>query len=93
MTETSRKDPAPRTPTPFELLVGGLVGQAQVGLGLRPDPVNGKTEKDLPSTRQAIDLLAMLDEKTRGNLTPAEARLLGAVLADLRLAYVRAAKS
>lgn len=77
-------------PTPFLMLVGGLAGQAQVGLGLRPDPVTQRTAKDLPNARQAIDLLAMLEAKTRGNLTPEEAHLLAAVLADLRLAYVRA---
>ena len=85
--------PAPdRQPTPFELLCGGLAAQVHVGLGLRPDPISKATAKDLAAARQGIDLLAMLDEKTRGNLTPDEARLLGAILADLRLAYVRAAK-
>lgn len=83
--------PSAASPTPFQLLVGGLAGQAQVGLGLREDPLSGRTERRLPDARQAIDLLGMLEEKTRGNLSPEEARLLGAVLADLRLAYVRAA--
>jgi hypothetical protein len=77
-------------PTAFQLLVGGLAGQAQVGLGLREDPITHQTAKDLANARQAIDLLAMLEAKTKGNLTPDEARLLGAVLADLRMAYVRA---
>jgi hypothetical protein len=77
-------------PTPFLMLIGGLAGQAHVGLGLRPDPISKKSAKDLPTARQAIDLLAMLEEKTKGNLTPDESRLLGAVLADLRLAFVRA---
>lgn len=77
-------------PTPFQLLVAGLAAQAQVGLGLRPDPVTNKTAKQLDNARQAIDLLAMLEEKTRGNLTADEARLLAAILGDLRLTYVRA---
>lgn len=76
-------------PTPFQLLVAGLAAQAQVGLGLRPDPVTNKTTKQLENARQAIDLLAMLEEKTKGNLTPDESRLLGAILGDLRLTFVR----
>jgi hypothetical protein len=79
-------------PTPFLMLIGGLAGQAHVGLGLRPDPISKKSAKDLPTARQAIDLLAMLEEKTKGNLTDEESHLLAAVLADLRLAFVRAAK-
>ncbi len=43
----------------------------------------------LDAARHLIDTLAMLDEKTRGNLTPAEASFLGQVLTDLRVAYVR----
>jgi hypothetical protein len=79
-------------PTPFLMLVGGLAGQAHVGLGLRSDPITNKAAKDLPTARQAIDLLAMLEEKTKGNLSAEESHLLGAVLADLRLAFVRASK-
>ena len=79
-------------PTPFLMLVGGLAGQAHVGLGLRADPITKKAAKDLPTARQAIDLLAMLEEKTKGNLSAEESHLLSAVLADLRLAFVRAAK-
>lgn len=75
---------------PFDLLLAGLAAQAQVGLGLRPDPIAQKTERNLPMARQSIDMLGALEEKTKGNLTPDEARLLGAILADLRLAYVRA---
>jgi hypothetical protein len=79
-------------PTPFLMLIGGLAGQAHVGLGLRADPITKKAAKDLPTARQAIDLLAMLEEKTKGNLSEEESHLLGAVLADLRLAFVRASK-
>jgi hypothetical protein len=77
---------------PFDLLLAGLAAQAQVCLGLRPDPISSKTEKNLPMARQSIDMLGALEEKTKGNLTPEEARLLGAILADLRLAYVRASR-
>ncbi|MFM8979376.1 MAG: DUF1844 domain-containing protein [Planctomycetia bacterium] len=78
-------------PPPFELLLGGLAAQAQVGLGLREDPLSKRTGTDLAMARQAIDMLGALEERTRGNLSAPEARLLGALLADLRLAYARVA--
>jgi hypothetical protein len=46
----------------------------------------------LPQGKQVIDLLGLLHEKTRGNLTEEEARLLQALLLDLRLRYVEASK-
>ena len=61
-------------------------------LGGNPDPVTGKTEKDLPLAKQTIDILGMLQEKTRGNLTADEGKLLENLLADLRWRYVREAK-
>lgn len=83
--------PGGALPPPFELLLGGLAAQAQVGLGLREDPASKRTSTDLAMARQAIDMLGALEERTRGNLSAHEARLLGAILADLRLAYVRVA--
>ena len=80
-------------PTPFLMLVGGLAGQAHVGLGLRPDPITRKTAKDLPGARQAIDLLAMLEEKTKGNLTAEERQLLETVLYELRMRFVEASNA
>jgi hypothetical protein len=55
-------------------------------------PQTGKLEKDLGMAKHTIDLLSMLQEKTRGNLTPHEAQLLESLLFDLRLRYVSAAK-
>jgi hypothetical protein len=78
---------------PFEMLCLGLAAQAQVALGLFPDPVTKETKKQLPAARQAIDLLGALEEKTKGNLTAQETALLSGLLADLRLAYVRLASS
>lgn len=46
---------------------------------------------DLPLARQTIDILAMIEEKTRGNLNGAEERLLHQVLFDLRMRYARKA--
>ena len=50
--------------------------------------MTGKTEKNLEQASFVIDLLAVLQEKTKGNLTDTEARLLDNVLRDLRLNYV-----
>ena len=62
-------------------------------LGLVADPQTGrKGERDLPLARQTIDLVEMLEEKTRGNLTPDEARLLEDLLYDLRARFVEASK-
>jgi hypothetical protein len=73
----------------LSLLIAGLATQAQVALGLRANPITNETKKDLAAARRAIGLLDVLEAKTKGNLDDAERRLLGAALADLRLAYVR----
>ena len=52
------------------------------------NPMTRKVETDLESARVAIDTLAALESRTRGNLEPDEARVLQQVLADLRLNYV-----
>ena len=57
-------------------------------LGKIAHPMTGKTEKNLEQASFVIDLLAVLQEKTKGNLTDSEARLLDNALRDLRLNYV-----
>ena len=57
-------------------------------LGKIANPVNGKTETDLPQARHAIDMLAMLERKMAGNLTDQEQRFLANALTQLRLNYV-----
>jgi len=76
----------------LSLLIAGLAAQAQVALGLRANPTTGSTGKDFVAARRAIALLDVLETKTKGNLDDAERRLLGAVLADLRMAYVTLTK-
>lgn len=61
-------------------------------LGKVPNPVTGKEEKDLKIAQQVIDILQMLKEKTKGNLSTEEARALDSVLADLQLNYVEEAE-
>lgn len=72
----------------FANLILSLAGSAQMSLGIAPNPFTQKVEKNLPQAKQTIDLLGMLEEKTRGNLSPEEASLMKVVLSDLRLRYV-----
>lgn len=71
-------------------LVLSIAAGAQMGLGIAPHPLTGKTEKDLKQAKQSIDLLALLLEKTKGNATREEEQLLQALLYDLRMRYVEA---
>ena len=73
----------------FVAFVLSLAHTAAVHFGDVPDPVNGaKLEASLPAAQQMIDILALIEEKTRGNLTAEERRLLDQMLFELRLRYV-----
>ena len=70
-----------------------LAHTAAVHFGDVPDPVSGQTiEANLPAAQQMIDILSLLEEKTRGNLTAEERNLLDQILYELRLRYVEASK-
>ena len=58
------------------------------GMGKVQNPLSGKTEVQLPQAKHAIDMLAMLENKTRGNLTDSEQKFLANALTQLRLNYV-----
>jgi hypothetical protein len=75
----------------FNALVLSLGSSAIVHLGEAPDPTTGqKTGKpDFPMAQQSIDILAMLQEKTRGNLTDDEAKFLDGMLFDLRMLFIQ----
>jgi len=66
-----------------------LYGDAMANLGQAPDPATGRPHIDLEQARFAIDLLAMLQDKTRGNRTPDESGVLEEMLATLRMGFVR----
>jgi hypothetical protein len=76
----------------FADLILSLAGSAQMCLGISPHPLDPSMEKDLEQAKQSIDLLGVLAEKTRGNLTSEEERLLEVILADLRIRYVEECK-
>lgn len=77
----------------FVTFVLSLNHSALVHLGIAPDPGTGQLSKSLPLAKQTIDLLALMQEKTRGNLSGNEERTLENVLYELRLAFVAAASA
>jgi hypothetical protein len=62
---------------------------ALIGLGKINNPISNKSEKNLDQAKMAIDILDMLEEKTRGNLTEREKSFLGEVLRELKLSYLK----
>jgi len=80
-------------PITFPSFILSLVTTAAVHFGDMPDPVTGQTrEPDLKAAAQMIEILGMLGEKTRGNLTDDEQQLLSQVLYELRMRYVAATR-
>ncbi len=79
----------------FQGLCLSLATSALYHLGVAGDPETGEpaAQKNLPAAQQTIDILAMLREKTSGNLDDEESRLLDAVLYDLRMRFVEAGKA
>ena len=69
-----------------------LASSAVVSLGDAPDPLTGQRRRDLENAADAIDLLALLREKTEGHRSPEETQVLGELLYDLQLRYVNATK-
>jgi hypothetical protein len=77
----------------FAAFVLSLAHTAAVHFGDIPDPVSGRAaERNLPAAQQMIDILALLEEKTRGNLTAEERQLLDQILYELRMRFVEANK-
>ncbi len=76
----------------FSTLVMSFATTAMMSLGKIPDPQTGKTMKDLALAKQNIDIISILEEKTKGNLSQEEQSLVKNVLYELRLAFVEASK-
>jgi hypothetical protein len=77
-------------PMSFNIFVLSLNASALIQLGEASD-ASGESMASLPLARQTIDILAMLEQKTRGNLSGEEERLLHQILFDLRMRYSRRA--
>jgi hypothetical protein len=92
--QDKRAEEADSTPLPevnFNSLIFSLSSSALLHLGEIADPHTGQKKKDIPLAKHSIDTIAMLKDKTKGNLTEEEQRFMDSILADLRWRYVRAA--
>lgn len=76
----------------FSTFILSLSTSALVHLGELPDPITNKKEINLQLAKQTISIIEMLREKTRGNLTDEEEKLLDSVLYDVRLKFLGQAK-
>ena len=72
----------------FSSLVFGMYTQAMVSLGEMPHPETKLVSCDLEMAKHFIDSIGMLEEKTRGNLSSSEGKLLGELLSHARMSYV-----
>jgi hypothetical protein len=86
-----RKQAVPLPEITFINLIFSLSTSALIQLGEIQDPVTEQLAKNLPLAKQTIDLIGMLKEKTKGNLTSDEEKVVQNILYDLRMRYVKAA--
>ena len=73
----------------FATFIFSLNHSVLVHLGVMDDPSTGKKIKNLPLAKQTIDILGMLEEKTKGNLAEDEEKMLKNILYDLRMIYIK----
>jgi hypothetical protein len=85
--DSAQDDGASLPPVDFTTFILSLATSAMVSLGEVKGP-NGEGELDLPLARQTVDSISMLQEKTKGNLSGEEERLVNQVLFDLRMKFV-----
>lgn len=72
----------------FSVLIMSIASSAVMSMGLAPNPQTGENSKDKNMARFNIDLLAILKEKTKGNLTEDEAKFLDHLISDLQMKFV-----
>jgi hypothetical protein len=77
----------------FTHFMFSLSTSALIQLGEIEDPFTQKLVKNLPLAKQTIDLIGLLKEKTKGNLTPDEEKVMQYLLYDLRMRYVKSMAS
>jgi len=80
-------------PIDFSAFVFSLARTALIHMGLESHPETGGQTANLEAARETIDVLGMLEDKTRGNLTPEEAELISKMLYTLRMSYVEVARA
>lgn len=72
----------------FSTLITSFASAAMISMGLVYDPATGKTGSDPVLARQNIEIIAMLQDKTRGNLSADEEKLVENILYELRMNYI-----
>lgn len=72
----------------FLTLIASFTTSGMVGLGKIPNPMTNEIEKNLDQAKYSIDMLVMIKEKTKGNLTSEEDRALSNAIADLQINYL-----
>jgi len=92
MKTPAEPEPASAETIDFSTLIFSLATGALINLGVAPDPVTKKRTKNLPIARQNIDILSMLQAKTKGNLSTEENQLLESLLSEVRVRFVEASK-
>ena len=86
--EATGELPGAEDPASFASFMMSIASNAASSLGMMEHPVTGKRDVDLELGKHWIDVLGMLQKKTRGNLLPQEQQMLESLLADLRMQYV-----
>lgn len=86
------KPAAPQPPLDFTTFILSLASTALIQMGAAPEPETNQVAKNLVLARQTMDVLGMLRDKTRGNLTGEEQKFFDAILHDLRLRFIEASK-
>ena len=80
-------------PASFEVLVSSTVTQALFALGAIEDPRSGQRYLDLDIAKHHIDMLTVIEEKTKGNLSEDEAKMIDQALYECRMHYVQVANA
>lgn len=86
-------DKAMNPGSPFTNFVEPLIAQAYMSLGMLRNPYQPQAKIDVGAARQMIEILTLLKDKTKGNLTPDEEDFLETHLGELKLAFVQRTKS
>jgi PBP1b-binding outer membrane lipoprotein LpoB len=88
--KTEKQPPLPEID--FNFFVLSLSSSAMMQMGVIPHPVTNKKEKNIDLAKQSIDIIAMLEDKTKGNLDKEEEQFLSSILYDLRMKFVEVSK-
>jgi len=86
--EKPGQETPPRPPIDFPSYILSYYTQGLVLLGEVPNPYTNKKEEDVEAARHTIDILSMLEQKTKGNLSNEEQQLLETVLYELRMKFM-----